>query len=361
MLTYSLYKHALSTRNKQFWFLQLIGWSGYSFVVFISVVAPYSNNQKIVTQLQTLFMESATGVIFTLLLRTIFRWTWHKPVYTKVIVSLLSAFAASACWTITKHLSYRYLRDYDLLPITWIEFGGWFLFSLATMLAWTTFYYAILNYVELQAQNKKTLQAQNDAQLAQLKMLRYQLNPHFIFNAINAVSTLILKNENAKALSTLQKMSEMLRYSLDCDPLNKISIKQEVDFLHKYLKIEKIRYANRLTIKTYIAPTAENYLVPNLIMQPLVENAIKHGISKAINGGLIIIRVDILETTLKLTVQDSGHGVADINSLNSSPGIGITNIVSRLQNLYNGHATLNFSAVSPQGLRAVILLPLENA
>src|SRR5690606_38603871 len=104
---------------------------------------------------------------------------------------------------------------------------------------------------------------------AQLKMLRYQLNPHFMFNSMNAISTLILKNDNQKANAMLDRLCELLRYSLDSDPMKKIPIEQEIATLHLYLEIEKIRFSDRMSITTYVADEAKPALIPSMLLQPI--------------------------------------------------------------------------------------------
>lgn len=125
------------------------------------------------------------------------------------------------------------------------------------------------------------------AHQAQLKMLRYQRNPHFLFNTLNAISTLILDNKKHIANNMVTHLSRFLRYSLDNDPMQKITLEQEVDALNLYLNIEKIRFDDRLTLEFLVEEEAAQALIPSMLLQPLVENSIKYAVARSESGGTI--------------------------------------------------------------------------
>ena len=151
-------------------------------------------------------------------------------------------------------------------------------------------------------------------------MLRYQLNPHFLFNTLNAISTLILDNRNTVANSAVTGLSEFLRYTLDQDPMKKVTVAQEVDALNLYLEIEKLRFGNRLTIEFAIDANASMMLMPSLLLQPLIENAIKYAVSPREQGGKIRIGGHVTGGMLQLEVSDDGPGMVNCGAADQWPG-----------------------------------------
>ena len=198
------------------------------------------------------------------------------------------------------------------------------------------------------------------AQEAQLKMLRYQLNPHFLFNTLNAISTLILDNRNSVANSAVTGLSEFLRYTLDQDPMKKVTVAQEIDALNLYLDIEKLRFGPRLTIEFAIDANASTMLMPSLLLQPLIENAIKYAVSPREQGGKIRIGGHVTGGMLQLEVSDDGPGLVDCSRLTNGRGVGIRNTRERLQVLYGERGVVDVRNTEP-GLRCALTFPAEAA
>ena len=140
-------------------------------------------------------------------------------------------------------------------------------------------------------------------------MLRYQLNPHFLFNTLNAISTLILDNENRTANQTVMRLSEFLRYTLDQDPMKKVTLRQEIEAMNLYLTTEKLRFGERLKLEFAIEDAALEALVPSLLLQPLIENAVKYAVSPPEKGGTIRIEGRARGAMLELAVADDGPGL----------------------------------------------------
>jgi LytS/YehU family sensor histidine kinase len=197
------------------------------------------------------------------------------------------------------------------------------------------------------------------AQEAQLKMLRYQLNPHFLFNTLNAISTLILDKDTELANSMVTKLSRFLRYSLVSDPMASVTVAEEVASLKLYLDIEKVRFGDRLTLKFDIDKAAEQALMPSLLLQPLVENAIKYAISQAIQGGYIAVTARVVDQTLELSVADDGPGMDLAVHPKTGSGVGLANTRERLLQRYGDAQSLTLSDTDPHGVTVNVLLPLE--
>ena len=184
----------------------------------------------------------------------------------------------------------------------------------------------------LQKEKQNALKATTMAHQAHIKMLRYQLNPHFLFNTLNAISTLILMKNNATAEKMVTRLSDFLRYSLDNDPIKRVPMAQEIQALRLYLDIEKVRFDDRLSVQWEIEPRCEGALVPSMILQPLIENSIKYAISKMSSGGTISISARVFANDLLIDVADNGPG-AEIKDgkLTRENGVGLPNIRERLQ------------------------------
>jgi LytS/YehU family sensor histidine kinase len=199
---------------------------------------------------------------------------------------------------------------------------------------------------------------------AQLKMLRYQLNPHFLFNTLNAISTLILEHDTAHANQMVTRLSRFLRYSLDNDPMQRVSLDQELAALHLYLDIEQVRFEERLKIETDIETLARRALIPSLLLQPIVENAIKYAIAPRERGGTIRIEALVRGTQLCVAIIDDGPGIAEDTTAGgavpvSPRGVGLVNTRQRLQEIYPHNHSFSMANVAPQGLNVCVRIPFE--
>ncbi|MDQ3798439.1 MAG: histidine kinase, partial [Acidobacteriota bacterium] len=193
-----------------------------------------------------------------------------------------------------------------------------------------------------------------------LRVLQMQLHPHFMFNTHNAIATLIHKDPKT-AEKMLMNLSGLLRFSLKKVNIQEVSLEKELDFLNKYLEIEKIRFQQRLKVTINVQPETLRAAVPNMILQPLVENAIKHGIAPLARGGEIKIEAARDEGYLNLTVSDNGIGLsAEITtSAAGGGGIGLANTKARLEQLYKDKGKLEIWTAPNQGLRIQIKIPFR--
>ncbi|HXV73162.1 MAG TPA: histidine kinase, partial [Sphingomonadales bacterium] len=195
---------------------------------------------------------------------------------------------------------------------------------------------------------------------AQLKMLRYQLNPHFLFNTLNAISSLVLAKRYGKANGMLGKLSAFLRYSLVNQPAQKSTLEQELEALGLYLDIEKVRFHKRLTIVLDVERTARKALIPSLLLQPLVENAIKYAIAPSEEGGTIKLKARLRGQRLFISVADTGPGLKKSQAVGEqSSGVGIANIRARLAQAYADDQSFTLKNLKPRGFEAAIEIPAE--
>jgi LytS/YehU family sensor histidine kinase len=185
-----------------------------------------------------------------------------------------------------------------------------------------------------------------------------QLHPHFLFNTLNSITSLIRNNRTREAEDVVAGLGELLRRSLDHKQEARVTLKHELEFLHRYLDIESIRFQDRLRVEFDIAPQCLPAQVPGLILQPLVENAMKHGISK--DATACVLRISAIRdgTRLILTVYNDGPPLPK-DDATLSRGIGVQNTVTRLQMLYGDEARLWLRDQAPRGVRAEIILPFQ--
>ena len=210
-------------------------------------------------------------------------------------------------------------------------------------------YYQALRQREVQA-------AQLEMQLAQaqLEVLKMQLHPHFLFNTLHAISTLMHKDVNA-AERMLTRLSDLLRVSLETANTQEVSLKEELELLEHYVEIEKVRFQDRLTIQMHIEPEVLDATVPNLVLQPLVENALKHGIAKRAGSGFISLEATRENSMLRLIVRDDGPGLP--RNGNMREGVGLRNTRARLKQLYGDNHVFKVANARQGGAEVTLLIP----
>jgi len=219
---------------------------------------------------------------------------------------------------------------------------------------------ALLGYhFETMAQQRAVARAQALAYDAQLRMLHYQINPHFLFNTLNAISTLVLENRNQQAESMLLRLAGFLRYSLDRQPTELANLSAELEAQRKYLEIERTRFDDKLKVNFDIEPGLENARLPSLLLQPILENAIKYAITPRIEGGSIEVAARREGETLRITIDDDGPGLPPEGEPRRRRGVGLANARERLELIYGQRAGLTARNREPNGCRVEIWLPLE--
>ncbi|HRO04686.1 MAG TPA: histidine kinase, partial [Terricaulis sp.] len=198
---------------------------------------------------------------------------------------------------------------------------------------------ALLGYhFETMAQARAVARAQALAYDAQLKMLHYQINPHFLFNTLNAISTLVLEKRNEQAESMLLKLAGFLRYSLDRQPTELAALAAELEAQRKYLEIEQTRFDDKLKVTFDIEPGLESARLPSLILQPILENAIKYAITPRTDGGAIVVTAKRDGDVLRIAVEDDGPGLPPVETPRRRRGVGLVNARERLELIYGDRA-----------------------
>ena len=217
--------------------------------------------------------------------------------------------------------------------------------------------HAVLYYRESKDRALRTSQLETRLVEAQLKTLQQQLHPHFLFNTLHAISALMHRDVEA-ADRTLMRLSDLLRLTLENIGQQEIPLQSELDFLAKYLQIEQTRFADRLIVRFDVQPETLDTLVPNLILQPLVENAIKHGVAKKSGPGHIDISARREGDKLRMEVRDDGVGLSEDALTALQKGIGVSTTRARLQHLFGADYRFEFHR-QPSGLSVVVAIPWQ--
>ncbi len=355
-------------RNYRFWAYQCGGWVGYSLATFFSITVMDDNVSAV--HLAHIALQALLGILFSWPLRPIYRATFDAPLLTRTVVSVVSILLFSALWTASRIYTFILMSGEAGL---WAEFNYWLFGSLFVFLSWSVLYYGVHYYELLALEHQKLLeevaarekeklqrlQAESAAREAQLRMLRYQLNPHFLFNTLNAISAHVRMGETSQAGEMIQFLSRFLRHTLEHDSIDDIPLSQELDTLQLYLNIEQARFGERLQLDFSIEPVAMDALVPSLLLQPIVENAMKYAIEPSEQGGTVQLRARIRGPMLELQVIDSGPGLSDGEL--AERGIGLSNTLERLRTLYGNDYEFLTESQASGGLVVTIRLPYHIA
>lgn len=237
-----------------------------------------------------------------------------------------------------------------LLPMDFITYCGFFGTSFAV-----DYYFKFRQRAEeVQRLQIEAIRLRAELTQSQLAILRGQLHPHFLFNAFNAVSTLVRQRKNESALETIAKLSSLLRLTVENIDQQELTLEQELDFIESYLEVERVRFSDKLRTLIDVPAEARGCIVPALLLQPLVENAIKHGISRRVSPGCVRLTAARAGGRLRLEIADDGPGIGSEPAAGKSPGIGLRNTRSRLAHAYGSDFRLEIER-RPEGGTAVRL------
>jgi two-component system, LytTR family, sensor kinase len=343
-------------KNRAFWILQSVGWSGY-FV--LRTVANIGMSMSLMFVVHTLLM-TATGYSLTLLLASLYRRLISMKPLTTLILSLVAVGISSLIFSIIETWS---RATFDLVrwqPETMQYLSG-ILLSFTLLAAWTALYYGINYFLLLEEQIDQRERLENQASSAQLAMLRYQLNPHFLFNTLNSISTLVLLKQTERANAMLARLSSFLRYTLANEPTANVTLAQEVETLKLYLEIEKMRFEDRLRPHFRIEAETIGARLPSLLLQPLIENAIKYAVTPSEDGADIWINAQHRGDRVLIEVKDNGTaGAGAALAATPSTGVGLANIRDRLAQAYGGNHGFSTRKNDQGGFSVILEIPYES-
>lgn len=322
-----------------FWTLQGIGWGTYGVLWYLASLPIYDgiDASVYVGGVRVLYYVGL-GAGVTLALRPLYRRLWGRggSLATLLTISLACSLLGSAVWlALFEGLKW----PLDSAPFSGAYGAGslWYfarpvLSNTIVLLAWSALYFGIKDQRHLLAQQERTLRAETLAREAQIQMLRYQLNPHFLFNTLNTLVSLIGEDDR-RAKQFVHELAEFLRYSLLDTDTHTVSLHEEIEVIHSFLAIEKLRFEDDLQVEFDVDPATESMQIPPFLVQSLVENAVKHG--RATSPIPLRVRLSTIqaESTLRIRVENTGR-LAPASARNGHGGIGLKNAQERLQRLY---------------------------
>jgi signal transduction histidine kinase len=253
----------------------------------------------------------------------------------------------------------RAISDAATRPNWWIPVGHWMMYT-SLLLTWSSLYFGINAMLDLESERARSVRALKLADSARLRALQSQLNPHFLFNALNGIATLIREGDRTRAAATVETLSDFLRLTLLKLDSPEIPVREELAFVEQYLRIQRLRFGSSFRATVDADPETHDALVPTLILQPLVENAVRHGVLARAQGGALSVSICRRDDVLVITVEDDGPGPG---AASAHPyGVGFKNSAERLAALYGDGAHMSVGARSNgRGFVVVVFLPFRKA
>ena len=358
----------LLSTNQLFWLMQFAGWLLLAMLWYLVYTVTFQQTE--VPYLLHPLVQSLLGIVISWPMRSLFHRFWEKRVAVKLMVVILAVMFFSFLWTIARLGTFIWItgESKNFLP----EFNLWYFPGILVFSCWAALYHVFRYYRFLQEEHDSLLRSQDEIRIeqlkrekaerlakeAQLKMLQYQLNPHFLFNTMNAIMSLVSSGQNSDATRMIDSLSSFLRSALDGDPMQRVTLREEIKSLKTYLEIEQARFKGRLKINYRISEQDYGFHVPGMILQPLAENVIKHAVRPTSEPVSLSISASGDDDFLEIKVHDSGPGIEHLKD-GGLPvnGIGLQNVQDRLQNIYGDEHLMRLDNNKEGGLCVTIRIP----
>ena len=349
-------KPFFADKNRAFWNLHSAGWGGATALYAVTVIA----NGQPLSFLVPVLISAVTGYSVTLILSVVYRYVIEKRPFVTWGTTLFAVMSATLLYAYIDTWVVQTIREgADQTPFAQLLLGALFKDGLLIG-AWSALYYAINYFVRAEEQADQMMRLEAQATSAQLTMLRYQLNPHFLFNTLNSISTLVLLKQTDQANAMLSRLSSFLRFTLINEAAAKVPLTQEIETLKLYLDIEKMRFEERLRTFFTIEPAVKDALVPSLLLQPLVENAIKYAVTPKEEGADISVVAQLVGQRVRITVSDTGPGLQPgQQDYSLSTGVGMANTRERLLQAYGDDQRFEHYVKAGGGFEVLLELPYQ--
>ena len=349
-------KPFFADKNRAFWNLHSAGWGGATALYAVTVIA----NGQPLSFLVPVLISAVTGYSVTLILSVVYRYVIEKRPFVTWGTTLFAVMSATLLYAYIDTWVVQTIREgADQTPFAQLLLGALFKDGLLIG-AWSALYYAINYFVRAEEQADQMMRLEAQATSAQLTMLRYQLNPHFLFNTLNSISTLVLLKQTDQANAMLSRLSSFLRFTLINEAAAKVPLTQEIETLKLYLDIEKMRFEERLRTFFTIEPAVLDALVPSLLLQPLVENAIKYAVTPKEEGADISVVAQLVGQRVRITVSDTGPGLQPgQQDYSLSTGVGMANTRERLLQAYGDDQRFEHYVKAGGGFEVLLELPYQ--
>jgi two-component system LytT family sensor kinase len=341
-----------------YWWCQIFGWSTYflvsAFFYFTLRTKPQPNF------FASLLLEITIGIVITQVIRyiskrlMILQLSLQKQIEYLFVTTLVFAFLWGFIYVwLNMYLEFEtpYVGSLSFMnKLTRATFSSFLL-----LLIWNLFYFAYHYVIKSRAEQLDKMRLESTVKELELKTIKAHINPHFIFNALNSIRALVDENPG-RARTAITELSNILRSSMQAEKQETAPFEKELNLVKDYLALEHMRFEDRLQVEYHIDEDTLDQQVPPMMLQTLVENAIKHGISKQINGGLIKISSDFNGDYHELVVQNTGH----LNGSRNPDGFGIASTQNRLQILYGTRAKFDIKDLSGNIVQATVRIPVQS-
>jgi len=349
----------LEKRFPLFWLLQIGGWGAYG-LALLPATLPYLEFRYVLIYRGVLTAScfASSFVLHRVCQRL---WRGRAPWPRVLLVALICSYGLGyLCAAAAAAAEHRFGAE-PRVKFSWLGSLSGGLDAGFVLLAWSALYFGIKYYQALEDERRRALAAEASARAAELRALRYQIHPHFLFNTLNAISTLVVEKNAQAATQMIARLADFLRVTLEEKNPNETPLADEVVLVEQYLAIEQIRLGNRLRVELSVAPALRLALVPHLLLQPLVENAVRHGIAPQPAGGMVRVRAEAIGERLRITVVDDGQGkrIQEVMAAENVNGIGLSNTENRLRQLYGADCRFELRWPDSGGCEALIELPLR--
>lgn len=343
--------------------------AGWGFLGFVLSIEVYFNNRAGMKMGSVDFVEVALpqfgrAVMWALMAPLILRMREKMPLsrghwWGGIGFHLGMSFVVMATYYLGRMLAYMLFWEElsgEFWPTAFKSFYGRNIIDMAYYWAVLAFGYSLEIYHRYKNEELKSVQLEARLVETELKALREQLRPHFLFNTLNTISVLVREKKNDDAVTLIARLSSLLRMSLDNTRVHEVTVRQEMDFLERYIDIQKARFSDRLNVGIAIEPAAMEARIPNLLLQPLVENAILHGIASKSGPGRVDVTGRVEDGKLHLEVRDDGPGLGD-GMKRAKEGVGLSNTRERIAKIYGAQGQLSLRSEPGRGVTVQIVLP----
>jgi two-component sensor histidine kinase len=337
---------------RSFWQIQIIGWGGFYLFTLLESIHNFLTKRVYIDEQTVPIVLMFVG---SFALRPFCRWLLRQS-QSWIAFEAKAAAAAMVTSIPVAYGSGLVLRNFH--PVPWHAVVAILMWSFFVLFMWCSLYFSIKQWQQASMEKERLLRAESEVREARLLALRYQLNPHFLFNSLNAVSTLVLDGNAPAATRMLAQIGDLLRTSLDSEVTAEVALSQELAFTEGYLAIEQTRLGERLQIDMAVPLETRDALVPNMLLQPLVENAVRYGVASLVEGGRIAIKSAVHADRLRIVIVNSGRRGEGEQNKNGN-GIGLGNTEERLKTLYGTDFVFSLGWPEAGGCEVVLELPLR--
>lgn len=312
---------------------------------------------------------TAIGVCITLVMWAVLRQFDRKPLWVRITAAILIAIPCTIAIAGTNYYVFNVYDTSSLMDVEhgtseksqisiWMEIADLSLARYFFLIAWASLYLALGFAQDVREAERTAARFARAAQSAELRALRYQVNPHFLFNTLNSLSALVMRGRREEAETMIMNLSTFYRTSLSGEPSEDVELAEEIELQKLYLDIEAVRFPERLQVKIDLPDNLASAAVPGLILQPLIENAIKHGVSQTNRPVLIEVNAAEASGRLILTVTDNGPGAGAADDDDRPHGIGLSNVRERLAARFGDAASITHGPGRDGGFSVCLTLPL---